>query len=100
MTDNTYPTDVEGWAHRRLREAGDINVGGPGRNFITGQSYLTQPRDLLSPYRTLEPVHPQCPSCGQSFEYPKFERPLHQHRGIAFTVTCACGTTATGVFWR
>jgi hypothetical protein len=93
MTDHAYPTDIEGWVHRRLRLDGDVGTGGEYGEILFKREYL-------SSYRPLEPTHPHCPNCCMPLEHPKLDLPMHQHRGIAFTVTCACGTTATGVFYR
>jgi hypothetical protein len=93
MTDNPYPTDVEGWTRRLIESAGDVAIGGT-------VSDRREACTFFSSRRMLEPVHPHCPNCFSALEQPKLDLPAHQHRGVAFTVTCPCGTTATGVFYR
>jgi hypothetical protein len=95
----TYPGDVTEWTHRHLRQLADINVTGGAE-----RRRDMPPRDVLSQYRTLEAVHPHCPNCWNSLQQPQaadgLKHPPYLNRGIAFTVTCSCGTTATGVFYR
>jgi hypothetical protein len=92
----SYPDNVKDWTHRHLRGLADINVTGGAE-----RRRDMPPRDILSQFRTLEPVQPLCPNCWTRLEPPgKLAHPPYLNRGVAFTVTCSCGTTATGVFYR